>query len=56
MKEGSLFVLFYTYDEIHRTRMLQIMFLVCLASSQGGGGVQRLGGFMAAWTCGVEVY
>jgi hypothetical protein len=36
MKEGSLFVLFCTY-EIHRTRMLQIAFLVSLESSQGGG-------------------
>jgi hypothetical protein len=36
MKEGSLFVLFCTY-EIHQTRMLQITFLVNLESSQGGG-------------------
>ncbi len=43
MKEGSLFV-FCTY-EIQRTGMLQIVFLVCLESSQGGG-VHRLG-FMA---------
>jgi hypothetical protein len=36
MKQGSLFVLFYTY-EIHWTGMLQIVFLVSLESSQGGG-------------------
>jgi hypothetical protein len=41
MKQGSLFVLFCTY-EIHRTRMLQIMFLVSLESSQGEG-VHQLG-------------
>jgi hypothetical protein len=41
MKEGSLFVLFCTY-EIHRTGMLQIAFLVSLESS-GGGGVHWLG-------------
>jgi hypothetical protein len=35
MKEGS-FVLFCSY-EIHQTRMLQIMFLVSLESSQRGG-------------------
>jgi hypothetical protein len=35
MKEGSLFVL-YCPDEIHRTRMLQIVFLVSLESSQQG--------------------
>ncbi len=33
MKEGSLF---WSY-EIHQTRMLQIMFLVSLESSQRGG-------------------
>jgi hypothetical protein len=33
MKEGSLFCSY----EIHQTRMLQIMFLVSLESSQGGG-------------------
>jgi len=38
MKEGSLFVLFlFCIDEIHRTGMLQIVFLVSLESSQGGG-------------------
>jgi hypothetical protein len=36
MREGSLFVLFCTY-EIHQTEMLQIAFLVSLESSQGGG-------------------
>jgi hypothetical protein len=36
MKQGSLFVLFCTY-EIHRTGMLQIGFLVSLESSLGGG-------------------
>jgi hypothetical protein len=36
MKEGSLFLLFCTY-EIHPTGMLQITFLVSLESSQGGG-------------------
>jgi hypothetical protein len=36
MKEGSLFV-FFCADEIHRTGMLQIMFLVLLQSSQQGG-------------------
>jgi hypothetical protein len=36
MKEGSLFVLFCTY-EIHPTRMLKIVFLVSWESSQGGG-------------------
>jgi hypothetical protein len=41
MKEGSLFVLFCTY-EIHWTRMLQIAFLVSLESSQQGG-VHQLG-------------
>jgi hypothetical protein len=41
MKEGNLFVLFCTY-EIHRTRMLQIAFLVSLESSRGGG-VHQLG-------------
>jgi hypothetical protein len=37
MKEGSLFcfVLYYSY-EIHRTRMLQIMFLVSFESSHQG--------------------
>jgi hypothetical protein len=44
MKEGSLFcfVLFCSY-EIHSTNMLQIMFLVSLERSQGGGGVHGLG-------------
>ncbi len=38
MKEGSLFVLLlFCTDEIHRTGMLQIVFLVSLESSQGGG-------------------
>ncbi len=36
MKQGSLFVLFCTY-EIHPTGMLQIAFLVSLESSQGEG-------------------
>jgi hypothetical protein len=36
MKEGSLFVLFCTY-ELHQTRMLQMTFLVSLESSWGGG-------------------
>jgi hypothetical protein len=40
MKEGSLF-LSCSY-EIHRTRMLQIMFLVSLESS-GQGGMHGLG-------------
>jgi hypothetical protein len=44
MKQGALFVLYCTY-EIHRTGMLQIMFLVSLESS-GGGRVHQLG-FMA---------
>jgi hypothetical protein len=35
MREGSLFVLFCTY-EIHQTEMLQIVFLVSLESSKGG--------------------
>jgi hypothetical protein len=35
-KEGSLFVLFWTY-EIHQTGMLQIAFWVSRGSSQGGG-------------------
>jgi hypothetical protein len=45
MKEGSLYVLFCSY-EIHQTRMFQIKFLVSLESSQGGG-VHQLG-FMAS--------
>ncbi len=52
MKEGCLFVCLFvlfcfvcTY-EIHCTRMLQIVFLVSLESSRGGGGVHRVG-FMA---------
>jgi hypothetical protein len=44
MKEGSLFCFVYTY-EIHQIKMLQIMFLVSLESSRGGG-VHHLG-FMA---------
>jgi hypothetical protein len=36
MKQGSLFVLFYSY-EIHQTEMLQVGFLVSLESSQRGG-------------------
>jgi len=45
MKEGSLgFVLFCSY-EIHRTGMLQIMFLVSLESSRRGG-VHGLGSMM----------
>jgi hypothetical protein len=44
MKEGNLFS-FVCTNEIHRTVMLQIMFLVSLESSQGAG-VHRLG-FMA---------
>ncbi len=40
MKEGSLFCSY----EIHQTRMLQVMFLVSLESSQPQqGGVHRLG-------------
>jgi hypothetical protein len=42
--EGNLFC-FVSIDEIHQTKMLQIVFLVSLESSQGGG-VHRLG-FMA---------
>jgi hypothetical protein len=47
MKQGSLFVCFVLFctNEIHRTGMLQMAFLVSLESSQGGG-VHRLG-FMA---------
>jgi hypothetical protein len=43
MKEGSLFcfVLFCIY-EMHRTRLLQIVFLVSLESS-GQGGMHGLG-------------
>jgi hypothetical protein len=41
MKEGSLFC-FNSY-EIHRTRMLQIMFLVSLENSQQEGVVCGLG-------------
>jgi hypothetical protein len=53
MKEGSLFVLFCTY-EIHRTYgMLKIAFLVPLESF-GGGGVHLLG-FMPVRTCSEEV-
>jgi len=37
MKEGSLFVCFVCSDEIHQTRMSQIMVLVSLESSRGGG-------------------
>jgi hypothetical protein len=44
MKQGSLFVLFCTY-EIHQTTMLQIAFLVSLESSRGGG--VHLLGFVA---------
>jgi len=40
MMEGCLFVLFCTY-EIHGRRMLQIMFMVSLEGS-GGGGVHGL--------------
>jgi hypothetical protein len=43
MKQGNFFVLFCT-DEIHRTGMLHIVFLVSLESSQGGG--VHLLGFM----------
>jgi hypothetical protein len=53
MKEGRLFILFYfacTY-KIHQSRMLQIVFLVSLESSEGGG-VHWLG-FMVVWTCEV---
>jgi len=55
MKEGCLFVLFCLFctNEIHQTRMLQIMFLVSLESSWGGGGA--LAWFHGIWTCGVEV-
>jgi hypothetical protein len=41
MKQGSLFVLFCTY-EIHQIRMLQITFLISLESTQQGG-VHQLG-------------
>ncbi len=41
MKQGSMFVLFYSY-QIHRTKMLQVGFLVFLESLQRGG-VHRLG-------------
>jgi hypothetical protein len=41
MKEGCLFVLFCT-DEIHRTRMLQITFLLSF-EKLSGGGVHQLG-------------
>ncbi len=55
MKEGSLFVLFCTY-EIHRTYgMLKIAFLVSLESSGGGGGVHLLGFMPLLRTCSEEV-
>jgi hypothetical protein len=41
MKQGNLFVLFCT-NEIHRTKMLQITFLVSLERFQGEG-VHQLG-------------
>jgi hypothetical protein len=41
MKQGS-FVCFVCTDEIHQAGMLQIVFLVSLESSQGGG-VHQLG-------------
>jgi len=49
MKEGSLFCSY----EIHRTRMLQIVFLVSLESSQRGG-VHGLW-FHDIWTCRAKV-
>jgi hypothetical protein len=52
MKQGSLFVLFCT-DYIHRTGMLQIVFLVSLESSLGGR-VHWLD-FMVFGLAGVEV-
>jgi hypothetical protein len=52
-KEGSLFVLFCSY-EIHRTRMLQMLFLVSLESSWGGG-VRQSAWFHDIWTCSAKV-
>jgi hypothetical protein len=49
MKEGSLFCSY----EIHRTGMLQIVFLVSLESSWWGG-VHGLGS-MTFWTCGTKI-
>ncbi len=46
------FVLFVSM--IHRTRTLQITFLVSLESSWGGGR-GALAWFHSVWTCGVEV-
>jgi hypothetical protein len=51
MNKGC-FVLFCSY-EIHQTRMLQIMFLVSLESSQRGG-VHGLGS-MTFGICGAKV-
>jgi hypothetical protein len=44
MKEGTLFVLFCFVSsyEIHQTKVLGVIFLVSLESSQGGG-VRQLG-------------
>jgi hypothetical protein len=53
MKEGSLFNLFCSY-EIHRTGMLQIVFLVSLESSQQEG-VHGLW-FHDIWTCSAKVF
>jgi len=51
MKQGSLFVLFCTY-EIHRTGMLQIGFLVSLESSTRRGAWAW---FHDVWTCSAKV-
>jgi len=55
LKEGSLFVcfVFVCIDEIHRTGMLQITFLVSWESS-GGEGVHQLR-FHGVWTCSAKV-
>jgi hypothetical protein len=52
MKEGSLFCFVCTY-EIHRTRMLQIMFLVYSESSPGEGVAWAW--FHDVWTCCAKV-
>ncbi len=46
------FVLFRSY-EFHRTRMLQIVFLVSFKSSQRGGGAWAW--FHGVWTCDAKV-
>jgi hypothetical protein len=43
MKDGSLFVLFCTYE------MLQIAFLVSLESSQGGAGIGLVSWCLDLW-------